>query len=101
MQLQICEAYPASSPDYHVIEMIGEVFQRAAKFLPDCVEAFSLVEMTADFHYATGLARQHCVSRGVEVWVIDRNDGDFVALRVTPEEYSRGRAAEESVVALL
>lgn len=93
MQLFICEPYPAAVACYEVREIVGSVRERHAQFLPGCVDDWSLLDTTSDFATATAMAREHCIARGVEVWVVDCNDGNFVALRVTPEEYSRKRQA--------
>ena len=91
MQLFICDPYPAPMAKFEVREVHGVSLERTPRFVPGCVEDWSLVDQTTDYEVAAALAREHCVAYGVAVWVVDCNDGDFIALRVTPEEYSRVR----------
>ena len=93
MQLEFCEPYPAAYPDYHVIEVYGAL-KLAPSFHGAPCEDWRFVSSSQEFAEAIALARNHCVRSDVDVWVIDRNDADFVCLRVTPSEYWVRRAAD-------
>lgn len=87
-QLNLCDPYHATAASYEVIE-VSNAAVPAAKTLPGAqVSGWSHVDRTSDYLTAVQAARTHCLLYGKDVWVVDRNDGDYVVFRVAPAEYS-------------
>lgn len=101
MQQSLCPEYPADSAWYEVLALETDA-DEVSSFKPvgnlgECKSMkMTRVAETPSYEEASQAARTHAVGYNSEVWVVDRNDEDRIALRVTPQEYTaRGLLRQE------
>jgi hypothetical protein len=87
-QLDLCDPYLANKADYEVLEMAGrpQLFGRVLE--SSHTKGARTIDRTSDYLQAVEQARTHCLLSGKVVWVVDRNDGNWVAFKVSPDEYT-------------
>ena len=88
-QLDLCAPYLASSAAYEVLAFASEAeVARSMPYEQTVRSAHEVVGRGAHYDSIVRTARDHCLLHGCVVWVVDRNDNDYVAFRVHPEEYT-------------
>jgi hypothetical protein len=91
VQLDLCEAYPAAVCSYEVIELSEPPTVWPSKWMPELFRNWSRKGVCNDYLDARRLARENCLLKGKECWVVDVVDNGNIVFRSSPEEYTAKR----------